>query len=91
MNRVQYKRGDKLPPNTKLVTRRTRWGNPYKVIPWGPYVLEESLSLYRKDLIAILKNQLGFLEPLRGFDLACACPLYQDCHADIIMELLENE
>ncbi len=91
MNRVQYKRGDKLPPNTKLVTRRTRWGNPYKVIPWGPYTLEKSLSLYRNDLQGILKMEPDFFGPLRGYDLACACPLDQDCHADIIMELLENE
>ena len=87
--RVQYRRGNKLPPNTKLVTRRTRWGNPYKVIPWGIYTLDESLKLYRQDLPDILKNDPDFFEPLRGFDLACACPLNQDCHADIIMGVLQ--
>ena len=27
------------------------------------------------------------LEPLRGHDLACWCPLDQPCHADVLLEL----
>ncbi len=89
--RVQYKRGNKLPPNTKLVTRVSRWGNPFKVIPWGIYTLEESLNLYRQFVVDWkLKHDPDFFEPLRGFDLACACPLDQDCHANIIIEVLKE-
>lgn len=29
----------------------------------------------------------GLLEPLRGKDLACWCPLDQPCHADVLLEL----
>ena len=34
MNRLQRKRskGFKLPPNTKCVTRGTKWGNPIKLV-----------------------------------------------------------
>ncbi len=89
VKRVQYKRGTKLPPNTKLVTRRTKkWGNPYRVIPWGKYTLEESLKLYRGYIKWKLELDPDFFLPLKGFNLACSCPLDQDCHADIIMEVL---
>jgi hypothetical protein len=27
------------------------------------------------------------LEPLRGKDLACWCPLSEPCHADVLLEL----
>lgn len=30
--RVQYRRGVKLPPDTRLVSRPSRWGNPVKII-----------------------------------------------------------
>lgn len=29
--RVQHRRGVKLPPNSRLVARPSRWGNPFKV------------------------------------------------------------
>jgi hypothetical protein len=33
---------------------------------------------------------LEHLEELRGFDLACWCPLDQACHADVLIELLKE-
>lgn len=30
------------------------------------------------------------LEKLRGHDLACFCPLDQPCHADVLIELLDE-
>lgn len=35
-----------------------------------------------------LPDERPSLEPLRGFDLACWCPLDQPCHADVLLELL---
>lgn len=87
MKRVQWNRFmGKLPPNTKLVTRRSRWGNIYEL---DDYTLEESLRLYKIWLDKQIEENPTFLDELRGYDLACACPLNQDCHANIIMEVMK--
>jgi len=74
-----------MPPSAVYVGRPTRWGNPFKVSVDGD--LEEVLRKYRKDLEGRLVSEPDFLEPLRGKDLACWCPLTRLCHADILLEL----
>jgi len=74
-------------PNAVYVGRPSRWGNPFIVSDWG---LEKCLELYRAWLEMKLIDDPDFLEPLRGKDLVCFCPLDQPCHADIIMEMLEK-
>ena len=86
MNRVQYKRGQKLPPNTKLVNRTSRWGNPYKVKEYGR---DKAIYMYSIWLDKKLDENPDFLEPLRGFDLACDCALDKECHADILLTYLK--
>ncbi len=46
--RVQYKRGQKLPPNTVYVGRPSRWGNPF---PVGMVGREVAIDMYRDLLI----------------------------------------
>lgn len=75
--------GKKLPDNTKLVSRPSRWGNPYKVSEYGR---DEALRLYR---IYLDKKKID-LTPLIGKDLACTCKLSEPCHADILLEKLYN-
>jgi hypothetical protein len=77
-----------MPENAVYVGRPTRWGNPFKVSVYG---LEESLRLFRKYLEARLRVEPDFLEPLRGKDLACWCPLDRPCHADILLELANRK
>lgn len=128
------KRGAKLPSGCKLVTRATRWGNPFKVADiaragygdwshpspdplWSAHfnfigslarhgetpeglayrayrdrlAVEHAVSLFRtlaEHFRAV--DPAGFaewIEPLRGHDLACSCPLDQPCHADVLLEL----
>jgi hypothetical protein len=79
-----------LPPNTRLVTRAGRslgYGNPYSVKEYGR---EESLRLYRIYLMTRLYEDPAFLEPLKGYNLACYCKLDEPCHADIILEYIEE-
>lgn len=83
--RVQYRRGKPLPPRTKYVGRPSRWGNPYKVEEHGR---DEAIRLYAGHLLKELEKDPDFFEPLRGYDLACYCPLHLDCHADILVECL---
>lgn len=78
----------KLPPNTKLVARPSRWQNIYTIIKYGR---KKALDLYHQDLHKILKTDPHYLEPLRGYNLACYCKLDEECHADIILNHLYNE
>lgn len=87
MKRVHWNRFEdkKLPENTKLVCRPSKYGNPYHVEDYGR---DEALRLYRIYLDKELKANSEYLSSLRGFDLACNCQLDEPCHADILIEKL---
>jgi hypothetical protein len=91
MRRVQLKRskGFKMPPNAVYVGRPTKWGNPFRIGVDGSR--EGVIAKYREWLNGKLREDPGFLEPLRGKDLACWCPLDRPCHADVIIEYLERD
>lgn len=74
-----------MPLNTVYVGRPTKWGNPFTVGEWG---LQTALNKYRACLNEQLFADPGFLEPLKGKDLACWCSLSQPCHADVLLEFL---
>ncbi len=77
----------RLPPNTKLVARPTRWANPFRV---GIEARDhgEAQTLFRRHL----KDNAALVErakaELNGFDLACYCALDQPCHADVWLEIV---
>ena len=49
---------------------------------------EDSIRAFRAVLDTMTDRELSVLvEPLRGHDLACWCPLDQPCHADVLLEL----
>jgi len=87
--RIQLSRrkGWKKPPNTVVVARNTKWGNPYRIgdpMPGNP-----SRIMDRHDVcecFRLLKLPGLPVEQLRGANLACWCPLDQTCHADILLE-----
>jgi hypothetical protein len=69
----------------KIVARPTRWGNPF---PFGPGRTQaEAVALAEKFIGDELKRNPGWLEPLRGHNLACWCKLGTPCHADLLVEL----
>jgi hypothetical protein len=74
MRRAQLKRskGFKMPPNAVYVGRPTKWGNPFRIGVDGSR--EGVIAKYREWLNGKLREDPGFLEPLRGKDLACWCP-----------------
>jgi hypothetical protein len=74
-------------PNAVYVGRPSIWGNPYTIEQYGR---KKCLKLYRKWLCKKLIENEKFLEPLRGKDLVCWCPLSKTCHADIIIEFIEH-
>jgi hypothetical protein len=88
--RVQYRRGERLPPNTIYVGRPSRWGNPFKV----------SVEASRSDVVDLFEAWAYADTPqaaswreelklqLRGKDLACWCPVDgKPCHADVLLRL----
>ena len=104
--RVQRKRtkGWKMPPNTIYVGRPTIWGNDVKIgdrpgcgnmrncnceSRCVGMTAEECVRFYRDTNAKMLTR--AQLEPLRGKNLACWCPIGQPCHADVLLELANKE
>lgn len=87
--RLQRKRikGFKLiSPNglsNKYVGRPTIWGNPYSKKELKKY------EYYIKELM--LKNPNKYLLPLKNNNLICWCNLSSDCHADILLKLINED
>jgi hypothetical protein len=97
-HRIQRKRvrGWKMPENTMYVGRPSVYANPFlsehsKV--HSPKVLEAVMSVYRMHVEHLVKQDPDFLQPLKGKNLACWCPLYNPkwdrvyCHADVLLEM----
>lgn len=82
--RIQRKRtkGWRMPEGAVYVGRPTKWGNPFSVAEYGPYALFN----YRNRLKGMLLIGVSLSE-LRGKDLACWCKEGAPCHADILLEL----
>lgn len=83
-------KGGKKPENVKLVTRGTRFGNPYIVGIAAPDAAT-AVAMFREwiegDTIGARLTRGRVEKHLRGFDLACYCALDQPCHADVLLEI----
>ena len=92
--RIQRKRtrGWRMPDNTVYVGRGTQWGNPYVIGDHGNAA--KCVESFAKD-IGFINSRLDFdyddIEQLRGKNLACWCPLDRPCHADVLLELANQE
>ncbi len=83
--RRSRRKGTRLPAGVVVVTRPTKWANPY------PLELgrDEAVRRYHEDLVT---GRLGVTaedakRELRGRDLACYCRLDEPCHADVLLEV----
>jgi hypothetical protein len=95
-HRIQLsrKKGWRLPPNTVVVARPTKWGN-HVAVAFGYHNRKDAAALYRSWLTT---NTVGWyselrdwvlshMGELRGKNLACWCALDQPCHADVLLEI----
>ena len=85
--RLQRTRGWRLPAGTVVVSRPTRWGNPFVVGAPGIVDRAEAVRRYREFASTnedLLREARALL---RGKDLACWCPVGEACHADVLLEL----
>lgn len=73
-----------MPKNAIYVGRPTIYGNPFTVADYGPGL---ALRNFQKHINAKLQKNPKLLEPLKGKDLACWCPVGEPCHADMLLEL----
>ena len=97
--RIQRKRtkGWKMPENTVYVGRPTKWGNPFKIGDSYKHAhinlcstivtRDDVLRMFRIYALDRIDEDLGWLTPLRGKNLACFCKLNESCHADILLEI----
>lgn len=93
--RIQLRRtkGWRIPEGAIVVSRPSRWGNPYRVgdedQAGEPRDAAECVRLFRysidhwwpADYVTAVRAALA------GHDLACWCPLDQPCHADVLLEV----
>ena len=104
--RIQRKRtnGWRMPEGAVYVGRPTKWGNPYRVYKgWldGPDILINStdragllvraVDLYRENFIRGELGRYTIRNALRGKDLVCWCTLDSPCHADVLLEIANQE
>jgi hypothetical protein len=97
--RVQLRRtrGWRKPEGVIVVSRPSRWGNPFR--PGTPHPedghpmdLSETIAFYRSWLTAATGPTGASMvdearAELAGHDLACWCPLGQPCHAEVLLEV----
>lgn len=102
--RRSRKKGWRMPPNTVYVGRGSRWGNPHKVGVDGK-TAQDCVRCYFEDLFPYThhgaRNSLEDLHlsilnleeaqrDLRGKNLACWCELGEPCHADVLLQIVND-
>ncbi|MBE3119156.1 MAG: DUF4326 domain-containing protein [Candidatus Atribacteria bacterium] len=89
---LSRKKGWRLPANTVIVARPTKYGN-HVATAFGYHKRSEAVALYREWLTSntvawhpeLRDSVLNSLHTLRGKNLACWCALNQPCHADVLL------
>lgn len=87
-----------MPEGAIYVGRPGYWGNPFRIgddiarCYGGGTVAsrERAVELFREylRLNPIVANDAR--RRLRGFNLACWCPLSEPCHADVLLEVANS-
>lgn len=89
-------------PNAVVVSRPTKWGNPWRegstgwtVKPGGRYDREPHPPLTRQQAVDVYRNAMThdpaeieyIRQELAGKDVACWCRLDQPCHGDVLLAI----
>ena len=86
---LSRKRGWRKPPNTVVVARPFKYGNPFRASE--DYSVERAVADYEKWLHNDPKGKetlLAAKAELSGKNLACWCKPGMPCHADILLKLV---
>lgn len=97
--RIQLSRrkGWRKPENTIVVSRPSKWGNPWVILTSDGRAL--AVQRFKEMLTTDVEARTAFGYPdreqiraeLAGKNLGCWCPLDQRCHADVLLELANQE
>jgi Domain of unknown function (DUF4326) len=89
--RLSRAKGWRKPENAVVVSRPTRWGNPYRT---GDTLESraEAVGRYEQDLHAgrLRVTVEDVRSQLAGHDLACWCSLDGPCHADVLLRIANS-
>ena len=80
-------KGWQKPAGAIVVTRWTKWANPFIIGEAGIPDATTAVELYRMFLSIPGNPLMALLPELTGHDLMCFCPPDQPCHADLLLEL----
>lgn len=69
-----------------LITRETKWGNPFHIGKDG--IRQEVIEKYRKWIVT-QPLLIASLEQLEDKILGCVCKPLNDCHGDVLVELID--
>ena len=91
---LSRKKGWKMPPNTVVVSRPGRWGNPFRVgvasfnkNEAGLTTPAEAVRKFREWVLSNSGRVSAIQNDLRGKNLACWCKPGEPCHADVLLEV----
>ena len=77
------------------VARPGRWGNPYVVGEDGDAAecvrKFHDMLIKSDDDLTTIANVRAIRDELQGKNLACFCPLDQECHADLLLSICAND
>jgi hypothetical protein len=87
--RIQLRRtrGWRLPDNAVIISRPTKWGNPFRIGVDG--TREECVRQFGRWIVGDdpkARDLRRALDELRGKDLACWCPP-GPCHGDMLIAM----
>lgn len=80
---LSRKKGWRLQPNTVVVSRPSKWGNPFKGKQSTAVFLYESAIEHGLSSVPCVHE----IQKLRGKNLACWCALDTPCHADVLLKI----
>lgn len=98
--RIQLSRrkGWRKPENTVVVSRPSKWGNPFTLEMWSDLipgkreqremvVMQFSTMLIDGEFEGDYPGTGEIVHELAGKNLACWCPIGEPCHADKLLEV----
>jgi hypothetical protein len=89
------RKGWNKPPGSACVAARSRYASPFQPARWGRGAAAAhaaAVARFREWITS--PGQAGLLaearRELRGLDLGCDCRLDLPCHADVLLELVND-
>ncbi len=89
---LSRRRGWRKPPNTVVVARPTKWGNPFRATE--DYPVERAVADYDKWLHTDpqgIETLHAAKVVLCGMNLACWCRPGTPCHAEVLLKLVNGD